>query len=342
MENKINVKEYFIKILTGMSTGIVVALVPFALLGEISKALGFTTILVIIQIGSRLLSAIMGLCIARQFKFSPIQAGTLSITTMIGSGAIKITESGFLLAGLGDVINAGITASIAVALLLLIGNKLKAYTILLVPTIVIIVVGLIGLTTLPYVSRLTGYIGSLVNVFSTLQPVIMGILISVTFAFLIISPVSTVGVALAISLSGLGSGAANLGICSAGFGLAILGFKVNGTGTSLAHFLGSPKMQMANFAKNPKMILPILVNAAVVGVFAGLFNIQGTPMSAGFGISGLIGPINHLSAVGYTVGNVFLTILIFVVAPIVIGIICKYLFITKLNYVEEKDYEIKF
>ena len=97
METKINLKEYFIKILTGMSTGIVVALVPFALFGEISKALGLTTVFAIIVMGSRLLSAIMGLCIARQFKFSPIQAGTLAITTMIGSGAIKITESGFFI-----------------------------------------------------------------------------------------------------------------------------------------------------------------------------------------------------------------------------------------------------
>lgn len=342
METKLNIKEYFIKILTGMSTGIVVALVPFALLGEISKALGFTTVLVIIGIGARLLAAIMGLCIARQFKFTPIQAGTLAITTMIGSGAIKATEAGLLLAGLGDVINAGITASIAVALILLIGNKLKAYTILFVPTIVIIVVGFIGLTTLPYVSQITGYIGSMIQVFSTLQPVIMSILIAITFAFLIISPVSTVGVALAISLAGLGSGAANLGICSAGFGLAILGFKVNGMGTSLAHFLGSPKMQMANFANNPKMIVPILVNAGVVGIFAGLFNIQGTPMSAGFGISGLIGPINHLAVVGYSSANILLTIFIFAILPISVGFACKFIFINKLKFVEEKDYEIKF
>lgn len=342
MELKYNLKDSFIKVLTGMSIGIVVALVPFALLGEISKALGFTTITTLIGIASRLLSVIMGLCIARQFKFSPIQAGTLAIVTMIGSGAIKITDSGLLLAGLGDVINAGLTASIAVVLILIIGDKLKAYTILLVPTIVIIVVGFIGMKTLPYVSYITGYIGSLVELFSTLQPVIMGILISVTFAFLIISPVSTVGVALAISLSGIGSGAANLGVCAAGFGLAILGSGVNGTGTSLAHFLGSPKMQMANFAKNPKMIVPILVNAAVLGAFAGIFNIQGTPMSAGFGISGLIGPINHLGLAGYTAGNIIIVILIFVIAPIAIALLTKSLFIKKLGFVEENDYKISF
>ena len=342
MSTKLNLNDYFIKILTGMSIGIVIALVPFALLGEISKALGLTTVISLTIIASRLLSAVMGLCIARQFNLTPIQSGTLAITTMIGSGAIKITEAGFLLAGLGDVINAGITAAIAVALLKLIGDKLKAYTILLVPTIVITVVGFIGLQTLPYVSQITGYIGSLVQLFTTLQPVLMGLLISVSFAAIIISPVSSVGVALAISLSGVASGAANLGICAAGFGLAILGNNVNGFGTSLAHFLGSPKMQMANLARKPKMLVPVLVNAAVVGTLAGIFNIQGTPMSAGFGFSGLIGPINHLAIAGYSLGNIIITVLLFVVAPIVVGYVCKYIFINKLNFVEEEDYSIKF
>lgn len=341
-ETQLNFKEFMLKILTGMSIGIVVALVPGALLNEICKAIGFTSILTVTGMAAKLLAAVMGLCIAMQFKFTPIQSGTLAIATMIGGGAIKVTEAGMVLGGVGDVINAGLTAAIAVALILLIGNRLKAYTILLVPTIVILISGSIGIFTLPYVGKITAAMGSLVAMFSTLQPVLAGILISVTFAFLIMSPISTVGVALAISLAGVGSGAANLGICAAGFGLAIAGFKVNGVGTSIAHFLGSPKMQMANFVKKPKILVPIVANAAVVGALAGVFGIQGTPMSAGFGISGLIGPINHLNLVGMNAMNVIITIGVFVVVPVVLGFVFKYIFIDKLNFVSAEDYEIKF
>ena len=177
--------------------------------------------------------------------------------------------------------------------------------------------------------------------FTTLQPVLMGILISMTFSFLIISPLSTVGVAMAISLSGIGSGAANLGVCAAGFGLAIAGIHQNSLGTSSIHFLGPAKIQMGNFVQKPKIILPILCNAAVLGSLAGIFEIQGTPMSAGFGFSGLIGPINHLNIVGYSSNNLLITLIIFIFLPIALGILFKFLFINLGKWIEEEDYLVE-
>ncbi|MEW9096631.1 MAG: PTS sugar transporter subunit IIC [Clostridiaceae bacterium] len=341
-ENKINAKEFISKILTGMSIGIVVALIPSALLGELGKALNINAIVEITKMASNLLTIVMGLCIAMQFKMSPIQSGTLAITTMIGSGALKIKDNVIQFAGMGDVINAGITAALAVLLILYIGDKLKAYTMLCVPTVVITLIGFTGLQILPYVSSITKYLGNMVAAFTTLQPVLMGIFTAVTFAVLIVSPVSTVGVAMAISLAGIGSGTANLGICAAGFGLAVAGFNVNGMGTSLAHILGSPKMQLANFVKKPTMMLPIVANAAVVGALGGLQKVQGTPMSAGFGVSGLIGPINHLNIVGYNTGNLITTVMMFVVVPLILSFVFKYLFINVLKMVKEEDYLIEF
>lgn len=330
------------KLLTGMSIGIVVALVPNALLGEIAKALNITAITQITGMIQSLLAITMGLCVALQFKLPPIQAGTLSIATMIGSGVIRITENGMILKGIGDVINAGLTCAIALIIILFIGDKLKAYTMLLVPTLVITISSFIGLQLLPYVSSVTGYLGSMIETFTTLQPVLMGVLTSVAFSLIILSPVSTVGVAMAISLAGIGSGTANLGITCAGFGMAILGYSVNGMGTSVAHFIGAPKIQMANFVKKPIMALPVVINAAIIGAIGGAFGIQGTPASAGFGISGLIGPINHLNIVGYGSKQLLITVLIFVVLPVSIGFICKYLFMDKYNIVKPEDYYLDF
>lgn len=85
-----------------------------------------------------------------------------------------------------------------------------------------------------------------------LQPILMSLLIAMIFCFLIVSPITTVGIALAINLSGIGSGAANLGICAASFGLCLAGWAVNSKGTSLAHVLKSPKISMATFYQNQK------------------------------------------------------------------------------------------
>ncbi|MCY1152597.1 MAG: PTS sugar transporter subunit IIC [Sphaerochaetaceae bacterium] len=334
-------KEFSNKVLTGMSIGIVAALVPSAILGELSKALGLTTVVLITTMAARLAAFAMGLCIAGQFKMKPIHSVSLAISTMLGSGAIKMIEGSMVLAGLGDVINAGITAAIAALILLYFNDRFKSYTMILVPTLTIAISGAIGLFTLPYVSMITGAVGQFIAWCTTLQPILMGALISMSFAIIIISPISTVGIALAVSLSGIASGAANLGICAAGFGLAIAGFEKNGWGTSLASVLGSPKLHMANFLKNPKMSIPLLCNATVLGILAGILGIVGTPMSAGFGISGLIGPLNHLGIVGYTATNWLITLIVFIVLPIVLGFVFKFVFFKGAKILSADDYAIE-
>jgi uncharacterized membrane protein len=347
--NYVSAKDFANKVLTGMSIGIVVALIPGALLGELAKAFDWPVVLMLGTIAQRLLAPAMGLCIAMQFRLTPVHATTLTITTMIASGAIKVVAGAapgpatFALVGIGDVINAGLIAALTVWVLDFIGMRLKAYTILIVP-MVAIALGALGLFTLPYVAAITGYVGQMVAAFTTLQPVLMGILIALTFAVLIISPISTAGVALAIGLAGIGSGAANLGVCAAGFGLAIAGFTVNGFGTSIAHFLGSPKLQMANFLTKPRMILPILVNAAICGAVGAIAGVAGTPASAGFGISGLIGPLAYLNSagVGMSGTSIAMAAALFAGMPIVLGLVTRVLFIDMLKIVRADDYRIEF
>ncbi|MDO5794822.1 MAG: PTS sugar transporter subunit IIC [Turicibacter sp.] len=341
MNEKLTGKQFLNKVLAGMSMGIIISLLPGSLIGEVAKIFGWQSIIDLTTVATRLLAPTMGICIAMQFKLTPIQTGTLAITTMVGAGAVQVVDGTMVLAGMGDVLNAGLTAAVAVALLLLIGDKLKAYTILLLSTIVITIAGLVGLFTLPYVTSITGAIGQVIAHFTTLQPVLMGILIAMTFSFLIMSPISTVGVAMAISLSGIGSGAANLGVCAAGFGLAIAGIRQNSLGTSSIHFLGSAKIQMPNLVRNPKIILPILCNAAVLGALAGVLEIEGTPMSAGFGFSGLVGPLNYLNIVGFSVPNIILTTLMFGILPVVLGFVFKVLFINIGKVVKEEDYLVE-
>lgn len=127
----------------------------------------------------------------------------------------------------------------------------------------------------------------------------MGIVLSTLFAFLIVSPISTVGIATAIFMEGVASGTADLGAVATGFTLLIIGWKANGFATSILHVLGSPKVQMANVFSRPITLLPILSSAAILGGIDGAVGISGTPISAGFGISGLIGPLAALNYEGW-------------------------------------------
>lgn len=343
-------KDFFSKLLTGMSIGIVVALIPNALLGEILKLLipHFPPLQHLFDITffvMSLLPVLIGVMVGVTFKLSPIQTASVGIATMVGSGAVQKTADGlFVLDGIGIVINAGITAGLAVLFFQLIGDKLKAYSILLLPTLGILVPGMIGYMILPIIKNSTGIIGVGIDQVTNLQPILMGSIIAVIFCLIILSPVSTVGVATVIMLSGIGSGAANLGVVAAGVGFAIASYKANNLGTALAHVLGSPKIQMKNFFLKPKIAIPMVATSAILGALAGVFNIQGTPYSAGFGLSGLVGPLNYITFAegGWTLQNIGIMLSIFLILPILLNIGFIYIFSKRLKLIKHTDYKLDF
>ena len=149
---------------------------------------------------------------------------------------------------------------------------------------------------------------------------------------LICSPISSVGIA---------SGSANLGITAGAFTLAIMGSSVNSLGTVIAHFFGTPKIQMGNMLEKPILYLPVVISSAIMGGLGAIFNIQGTPMSAGFGFSGLVGP---LTAYGFMAPG-WLSILslscLFVVLPVLLGYLMKYIFIDKKKLISATDLLLK-
>ncbi|MEH7418796.1 PTS sugar transporter subunit IIC [Neobacillus drentensis] len=343
-------KYFFSKLLTGMSIGIVCALIPNALLGEILKLFiprfsGLQHLLDITVIVMSLLPVMIGVMVGTTFKLTPIQIASVGIAAMVGSGAIQKTADGlFALNGIGIVINTGFTAALTVLFVQWIGDRFKSYSILLMPTLSILIPGMIGYLVLPFVKSSTGLIGVGVANLTSLQPVIMGAIIAVIFCIIILSPISTVGVATVIMLSGVGSGAANLGIVAAGVGFAFASYKANTLGTALAHVLGSPKIQMKNFIMKPKIALPMLITAAILGALSGLLNIQGTPYSAGFGLSGLVGPLNyiHLAEGGWSVKNITIMLSTFLILPIILNLGLIYLFAKKLKMIKADDYKLQF
>lgn len=322
-ETKLTGKVFLNRVLAGTATGIVVGLIPNAILGELFKYLGtkmdiFISLLQVVQGFQYSVPIIVGVLIAMQFKLNPMQTIIVGAAAFVGSGAYVITDGAFMLVGIGDLINTMITASIAVLLVMALGNKLGSMTILLLPIIAGAGAGAVGSFTLPYVKLITSSVGTLINSFTELQPVLMSVLIAVSFSILIISPISTVAIATAIGLSGLASGAANIGICAAAASLVIGSMKVNSIGVTSSVGLGAMKMMMPNLIKYPIIGVPLAINAAISGIFAALFNIQGTPFSAGFGFSGLVGPINAMKFMeGNAVGNMGIALLAFFIIPFV-------------------------
>lgn len=201
--------------------------------------------------------------------------------------------------------------------------------------------GGLGQFALPYTKMITGMIGSVVSVLTDFQPLVMGMFMGAIFAALIVSPISSVGIAMAIGIEGIASGSANLGITAGAFTLAIMSSKVNGFGTTIAHFLGTPKIQMANILRNPKLFVPVVVSAGIAGLVGAIFNITGTANSAGFGSAGLIGPLAAYQNMASGPITIVFLVAIFAGMPLLLGYLMRYIFIQKLAFVKEEDLLVK-
>lgn len=329
-QNKETIGSFILKILNGTTIAIVVALIPNAILATFLKPVAdvpvFNNLLHIVQIFQYFTPIMAGFLIAMQFNFNPIQSACVGGATYIGSGAWKFIDATvggeatqlFQLAGIGDVINTMLTAAIAVLVIRVIGNKLGSLNLVLMPIIVGAGVGFLGTLTLPYVSMITSVIGQGINAFTSLQPILMTILIAVSFSIIIISPISTVAIGLAIGLDGISAAAAGMGVGAAAAYLVWATMKENEAGVPIAIALGAMKMMMPNFLTNPIIGLPVAITAAISSISIPVLDMVGTAGSAGFGLVGLVSPL-----AAYNAGSVSLIMMIitWIVVPFIVGFI---------------------
>ena len=226
-----------------------------------------------------------------------------------------------------------LTASIAVLLILLIGERFGSVAIVLTPIVVGVGAGLIGYYLYPYVTAITSAIGTLINNFTTLQPLLMSILIGCSFAFLIISPISTVAIGMAIQLNGVSAGAAAMGVAATTIVLVVNSWRVNKPGVTIAIALGAMKIMMPNLFRKPIILVPCLVSAVISAIPVALFSISGTPSSAGFGVVGLVGPLASLDA-GL---SLVLTFVCWLVVPLIAALLTQFIFEKVLKLYDRED-----
>ncbi|KAA8366375.1 PTS sugar transporter subunit IIC [Leuconostoc carnosum] len=370
---ELRLKDFFFKVLSGSAQGILIGVLPSAVMKYIIQysGLGATdfgaNLSAILTLFTSLIPFLIGMAVALQFKMKSLDVGVVAVATAVASGSIKwaTAPAGFtnpvtglksiapanvyIASGAGDVINAMIVAAIAVLVTWLVSRYLKGFgsvAIILSPIIVGGGVGLIGKYIAPYVGLVTTEIGDLVATFTKLAPIPMSILIAMAFAIIIITPVSTVGIALAISLSGIGSGAAAMGVVATTIVLLINSWRVNKPGVTIAIALGAMKGMMPSVFAKPVTMLPFLLTAAISGIPVALFNIQGTPVTAGFGYIGLVSPIQSMvkdPSVPASVMNHFINPIVALIAwlivPIIAGFIAQFVFSKLLKLYSPMDFQ---
>lgn len=202
----VNGKSFFNNILNAVGAGVVIALLPNALLGELLKFFKegnhlLETVSQLVIVIQSFMAFIIGVLAAHQFKFKGAGAAIIGTSAMLGSGVVHFSNKGIELKGIGDIINVIVVVALACFIYMFLEGKLGSFEMIILPVLVPVISGVIGLLTLPYVQVITQSIGRVVNGFTELNPLLMSILICVTFSLLMVTPISLVAIATAISLT---------------------------------------------------------------------------------------------------------------------------------------------
>lgn len=173
-------------------------------------------------------------------------------------------------------------------------SKETKVDILVTPVVTILVgVGLAWLIAEP-IGTAANAVGKAIMWATELQPLLMGILVSVLVGIALTLPISSAAICASFGLVGLAGGAAVAGCCAQMVGFAVMSYKENRFGGLVAQGLGTSMLQMPNIVKNPRVWIPPTLASAITGPLATcVFKLEmnGAAVNSGMGTCGLCGPI---------------------------------------------------
>ncbi|AOM82134.1 PTS transporter subunit IIC [Salisediminibacterium beveridgei] len=154
------------------------------------------------------------------------------------------------------------------------------------------------------------------------QPFLMGILLAVFMGLALTAPISSAALAFMLGLDGLAAGAAAVGCSAQMVGFAVSSYRENGLSGLIALGIGTSMLQIANIAKNPRILIPPTVTAAVLGPLATMvFYLENNTAGAGMGTSGFVGPVMTINTMGTGTDILFAILLLYFVLPALISLV---------------------
>ena len=276
-------QRYLIEALGAMAQGLFASL----LIGTIIKTLGQQTGLeVLVDLGGYA-SAMSGPAMACAIGWA-LHCPPLVLFSLIAVGGAA-NELG----GAGGPLAVYLIAIIAAEIGKLVSKETKI-DILVTPAVTILVgVGLSALFA-PSIGAVASAVGSLIMWATELQPLLMGIVVSVLVGMALTLPISSAAICAALGLTGLAGGAAVAGCCAQMVGFAVMSYRENGVGGLVSQGLGTSMLQMGNIIKNPRIWIAPTLASAITGPLATClfhFEMNGAAVSSGMGTCGLVGQI---------------------------------------------------
>ncbi|HML45165.1 MAG TPA: PTS sugar transporter subunit IIC [Clostridia bacterium] len=288
-------KRYGLDALSAMALGLFSSLIIGLILQQVGRIPGLSLLQDFAKTAQSgpVVGAAIGVAVAWGLKAPP-----LALFSCAAVGAIGYA--------LGQPLGCFIAAVFGAELGRLVSGRTKV-DIVVVPVVTIVVGGLVAVAVGPAVVYLIGLLRNFIDRATLLQPIPMGILVSVVVGLVLTAPISSAalcamvftvvdGETLPLGLQ-LAAGAATVGCSAQMVGFAVSSFRENGVSGLIAQGLGTSMLQVANILKRPAILLPPTLASAILGPFATtLFDMRNAGAAAGMGTSGLVGQIGTWSA----------------------------------------------
>lgn len=328
---ELSLKNYLVDATGFMALGLFASL----LIGTIFNTLGtkldiklFTE--VISPIATQVTGPAIAVSIAYGLKAPPL---VLFSSVLVGSYGNE----------LGGPVGAYIATIFATEFGKLVSKETKV-DILVTPAVTILVgvfvAGLVG----PVISAFMTSFGNLIMKSTTMQPVIMGALVSALVGIALTLPISSAAICIMLSLGGLAGGAATVGCCCQMIGFAVMSYKENGVGGLVAQGIGTSMLQVPNILKNWKIWIPPTLSSIILGPLSTtVFKMENIPIGSGMGTCGLVGQFGTITAmesVGRSGPSMWLGIILlhFILPAIITLIIAQ--FMRKKNWIKDGDLKL--
>ena len=340
-EVKPSAKLYFVDAMGSMALGLFATL----LIGTIFETLGeYTHWALLTEIAGyakACTGAALGVAIGHRLKAPPLVMLSAAVAGMMGNGV----GATFMLNGVEKPLTAGPAGAFVVCIVAIELGKLVSketpVDILVTPVTTILSGALVAKLLCPAIAYGMYWLGYFVNTATELQPLVMGVLVSVVVGVILTLPISSAAICAMIGITGLAGGAATAGCCAQMVGFAVISFRENKWGGLVAQGLGTSMLQMGNIVKNPRIWIPATLASAITGPLSTLaFGLKCTGVSAGMGTCGLVGPLGVLKDMSFSANAWIGVAVVCIVAPAVLSLVFAEI-LRKIGWIKENDLKLE-
>lgn len=281
---EISVQRYLIDALSYMAFGLFSSLLIGTIFNTLGDKLGISLFTDVINpLAKQVTGPAIAVAIAYGLQAPPLVMFSCALVGACGNE-------------LGGPVAAFIATIFAVEFGKMVSKETKV-DILVTPCVTILVGVLVAQFTGPAVSAFMTTFGNLIMKATEMQPIFMGILVSVLVGIALTLPISSAAICIMLELGGLAGGAATVGCCCQMIGFAVMSYKENGIGGLFAQGIGTSMLQMPNIIKNWKIWIPPTLASAIIGPLSTtLFKMENIPIGSGMGTSGLVGQFGTVAA----------------------------------------------